>query len=398
MVGEITRERDEVIKERDHIASILKVASGDRIQNLINQNVGLSKELNEAKRRVEVMEQDDSTTKDQLLEAKNSLVIAKHKILNLQKETTHQEESLDELKKRLEMAEADLIKNADAPKLTKIASDEIAMLRDIIKKQKAHMEMQEQTGRLLLAQAERMGKEDQAFSQAVQQMEGSFKPALTDEEEQLVEDAGSDFLLSSGVTTTEEDRRQAGRRLGSFTKELKRVAQRFFEKKDFEAARGNLEMVIENDPGDWQAMIDLGIVHLNRDDPAESAGHFRRAILVAGNRQIPFAHFMLGKAYKDADLAEDAEKELLTAIKLDPENAKAHVILGNIAGNQGRLEEASLAYQQAISIDATMWQPHRNLAQIYVYQKKLKKARSHYRTALQNNAPPSPRLEKELGN
>ncbi len=396
MVSEITKERDLAMRERDHIATILKIANGDRIQNLINQNVSLSKDLNEAKRRVQFMEENNVTSKDQLIEAKNTLIIAKQKIINLQKETKSQALSINELKKRITLAEKDLVQSADDRALTKRSSEEIEMLRDIIKKQKSHMEMQEQTGRLLLAQVERMGDKDKNFSQAAQQLEGTFRPALTEEEEQIVADAGSDFLLTSRIKTSEEDRRNASRRLRDFTGELTRVAERFFRKKDYQAARGNLEMVIEDDPGAWEAMINLGIVQMNLEDPAEAAEQFRQAILVAGDRQIPFAHFMLGKAYKDTELYQDAEVELRTALKLDPENAKAHVLLGNIAGNQGRLQDAEQCYHQAIEIDANMWQPHRNLAQIFIFHKDMNKARQHYKTALKLGAPVDSRLEKIL--
>ncbi len=397
MVTEISKERDEAIQERDHIASILKVANGDRIQSLIDQNVGLSKELNEAKRRVEILEEAENTTKEELLNARSTLVVAKHKILNLQKQSSTQEESITELKKRLTLAETDLVNSANAGQITAKAREEAEMLRDIIQKQKDHMKIQEETGKLLLAEVKRMGQKNQNFAQAAQQLEGTFAPVLTEEEEQIIEDAGTDYTITSPYRNTEESLATTNSALRSFTGELNRVASRFFKKKDYQAARGNLEMVIEEDPGDWKAMVNLGIVQLNLDDPAAAAQQFRQAITVAADHQSPHAHFMLGVAYKETELYQDAEMSLRTSLKLKPENAKAHVLLGNIAGNQGRYQDAEIEFLAAIKINPSMWEPHRNLAQIFIFRGNLTKARSHYQSALKLGAPADLRLEKALG-
>jgi len=271
------------------------------------------------------------------------------------------------------------------------------MLQDIIQKQKAHMEIQERTGRLLLAQAERMGKDDNSMAQAVDQFQGTFTPALTAEEEQLVEDAGADFIATSRFSSDAGERETAGRRLRGFKNDQTRVAGRLFAKKDFHAARGIFEMVIEEDPGAWDAMINLGIVQLNLNAPEYAAEQFRQAILVAGERKSPYAHLMLGVAYKSTELYDEAEQELRTTVKLDPNNAKAHILLGNIAGSQGRLEEAELSFKQAIEINGAMWEPHRNLARVHLMRKNKKEAFLNYRTALKLGAPPDLELERLLG-
>lgn len=387
MMTELQRQRSAIAEERDHMANLLKISSGDRIQTLINQNVSLSKELNEATRRLQVIENDQNADRDDLLEAKNRLVVAKQQIIKLQKENQSHRQNVTALRSRLATVESDLVAAAQSPTNHPLAVQENELLRDIIRKQKAHMEMQERTGQLLLAQAERMATSDETVAQAVTQFKGSFTPALTEEEEELVAGADADFTVTSRFRPGEAERKAAGRRLESFKKSLNQVAQRLFRRKDYQAARGNFEMIVEEDPGAWDAMINLGIVHLNLDSPLDAIEHFNQAVLVAGDRQIPFAHFMLGVAHKKSGDLEKSRIELETSLKLESSNERAHVLLGNIAGAKGELDSAELHFKKALEIKPTMWEPHRNLAQIAHLRGNDQSAREHYRTGLKNGAP-----------
>ncbi len=55
MVNELKDEREDLLKERDQMATLLGLDESDRRQQLITQNVGLSKELIEARKKLELI-------------------------------------------------------------------------------------------------------------------------------------------------------------------------------------------------------------------------------------------------------------------------------------------------------------------------------------------------------
>ena len=174
------------------------------------------------------------------------------------------------------------------------------------------------------------------------------------------------------------------------------MAHRLFAKDDFQAARGNLELIIEEDPGAWPSMVNLGIVQNRLGDPSEAAKNFKQAILVAGEQKVPYAHFLLGDAYYKTELYPEAQSELQSSLSMEPENAKAHVILGNIAGRSGDYQNAEYHFKEAITLDPTLHEPHKNLAVLRYREKKLTEAKVHYRDALRLGAPADPALEEAL--
>ncbi len=64
----------------------------------------------------------------------------------------------------------------------------------------------------------------------------------------------------------------------------------------------------------------------------------------------------------------EAAAESRTALRLDPENWKAHFGLGNALREQGKLHEAAASYRAAIRIKPDMGPPHHNLAYILLQQ------------------------------
>lgn len=397
MLAELQKERDGIAQQRDHMASLLKVADGDRLQTVIDQNVSLGRELQEATRRLKVLETEGHARDDLLLEAKNRLVVAKQRILKLQAENKTRQENIAALKERLETVEADLAVVAKDPEITKQAREENVFLRDIIKKQKTHMELQQRSAELLIAAATKEAEEgDEGLAQALSQFEGTFRPALTEEEEDLVANADSDFTITSQFRPGEAERKAAGQRLDQLKNNLNRVAVRMAERKDFEAARGNFEMIVEEDPGDWEAMVNLGIVHLNLDNPTDAIQNFEQAVLVAGDRGIPYAHFMLGVAHKKLGHLENSALELRKSLKLEPENPKAHIILGTILGTQGNLDAATKSFNKALELRPTMWEPYRNLAQLAKLQGAVDDAKKFYQQGLKNGGPIDIAFESSL--
>ncbi|MDA7882459.1 tetratricopeptide repeat protein, partial [Akkermansiaceae bacterium] len=363
----------------------------DRRQQLITQNVGLSKELIEARKKLELINDDSNASKNQIIKAKVALEMAKSKILSLQKENKASELRLAELEKRLKLAQSDLLAGANGTG-SPLERQEAELLRQVVKRLQVQIKAQKKTGELLVAQAKRMGLKDEAWSQAVDQLTEAYTPTLED----IEAEAALSHSVTNRISTTPAERLAAQDRLQRLTRDLDRVAHRLFAKEDFQAARGNLELIVEEDPGAWPAMVNLGIVQMRLKDPAEAAKHFKQAILVAGEQKVPYAHFLLGDAYYKTELYPDAQSELQSSLSMDPQNAKAHIILGNIAGRSGDYEKAEFHFKEAISIDPTLHEPHKNLAVLRYRENKLTEAKVHYRDALRLGAPADSALEEAL--
>ncbi len=397
MVSELQKERDGLIAEKNQMAALLQMNEADRIQKLITQNVGLSKELNERTLELKLVQDDANASKEKIILAKQALTVAKAKIQNLQTQNTQANISMEKMKARLEQAEQDLLAQLNGGELNVRGKEEVAMLRKVVTKFKAKIAAQEGAASLLIEQANRMGADDSVMKKAMSLVNGDEKMALTNEEEQFLERTTEGVSFNNSLRPSQQDYRDATSRLRRLTDDLNGVAHRLFAKGDFQAARGNLELIVDEDPGAWEAMVNLGIIHLRLDDPSAAAQQFRQSILVAGDRKSPFAHFMLGESLYRTELYEEAEEQLRRSLSLEPENAKAHVFLGSIAGTSNRLDDAEFHFKEAMAQDPNLWEPYLNLAILYLNQGKLKEAREYYTESLRKGAPARPTLAEKLG-
>ncbi|MEJ6646489.1 MAG: tetratricopeptide repeat protein [Akkermansiaceae bacterium] len=397
MIDDLQLEYNDLIKEKEQLNALLKMTVPDQVQKLLSQNVSLSKEFTDAKRQVKASMENSNASKEGILLAQRGLTLARAKIRDTQRENAQQKMRVHDLERRLKMAQEDIISQSVNGNLDETKRQELAWLREVVKKQRDDFEAAQKKGELLVAQARRMGIEDPLWKQAIAQFDDSFKPSITPEEDAMIDRVRADFTVTSKFEVTAYERRVAAEELGRREDDLNKVATRLYSKDDLEASRGILEMIIEENPAAWDAMVNLGIVKLRLEQPSEAAKHFEQAILYAGNRKIPVAHFMLGDAYYRSQIFPEAEREINISLELDPENANAHVILGNMAGKMGRGPEAKIHFEQAISIDPNIWEPHFNLAYMAARSGKNDQAKILYQEALRRGAPARPDFEQQIG-
>jgi len=395
MVTQLKQERDLLVEERDQMKVLLKMNEADRVQKLITQNVNLTKQLNEAKANLKLAEKDANATKDKILFAKQALVVAKAKIQNLQKSNTQANLSLQRMEKRLKQTEADLLAQLNGKELNERGKAEIAMLHQVIDKYKAKIAAQKGAAELILKQGEEIGEKDETWREAIAILKNEKKIEFSLEELEVL-DRPSNPSLTSDIRPTPSELAAGTSSLRAATKNLATISTRLFLRGDFEAARGTLELIIEQDPGAWEAMVNLGIVNLRLDDPAAAAKQFRNAILYAGDQKIPYAHFMLGDSLYRVELLEEAEEELRRSLSFDPRNPKAHVLLGNIAGKTRRVDDAEFHFREAIAQDPNLFEPYVNLAILSLKNGEKDEARKFYQQYLQKGGPARPPIETML--
>jgi tetratricopeptide (TPR) repeat protein len=126
-------------------------------------------------------------------------------------------------------------------------------------------------------------------------------------------------------------------------------ARSSLEEGDLERAREALQRVLEADPNDSAALVDLGYLALGAGNTDEAAALFRQALeREPGNidalRAIATIHGRSGRA-------EDAFDAASAVADAQPEDPLAVLELAELALDVGRLDEAASAFQRLRSVD-----------------------------------------------
>lgn len=383
---ELRTERDSLLLERDQMAALLKLNEGGQIQDLIEQNMALARQLRESNEKVEAMEREGNADKDAYTEALRDLAIAKTQINGLLKEKREQDKRLKELRERLENEEQALVKG-------EVVTDpaEVEVLRDIIKRQLSVQEFRRQARDLLVEATRNLGKEDERLAKAIELFDQN-EIALSPEEQRLVVNKEVDGEFISPFARDRASVADATVELNRDIKAFERTAEKSFLAGRFLSTRELYETILEQHPGHTPALCKLGVVHLKLNEPSEAADAFRRAVELDANNA--YAYRMLGFAQMQLGELPAAEKSVARAVELAPADAKSQMLLGTLYFRLGRKGEAESHFKAAITADPLPSEPYYNLALIASRDKRMDEARRYYEQALERQAVPDPELEE----
>ena len=388
--AELRDERDNLLRERDQMAALLKLNEASRIQDLIEQNMALAKNLREANEKVDRLNRESNADKDAYTEALRDLAIAKTQINSLRDEKIAQEKRLAELEARLKSEE-----NALATGATDADPAEVAVLRDIIQRQLRIQERRRQARDLLVEAAKDLGKNDDRLAKAIDLFDAQ-EIALSPEEMKLV--AGSE-VDGEFIAPTARDRESVGQATADLNRDIQafeRTAERSFVAGRLLPSRELYQMILEQNPGHTPALCKLGVVQLKLGDLSSAADAFRRAVeLDSGN---PYAHRMLGFALMQLGELPAAEQEIRRATELAPTDARSLMLLATACYRLGRIGEAESYFKAAITADPMRSEAYYNLAVLCQRDDRIEDARRHYQKALELGALPDPDLEEKLAN
>jgi Flp pilus assembly protein TadD len=386
---EVRTERDNILRERDHMAELLKLSENGRIQQLIEQNMGLAKELREAKERVERINQNNEETNDQLAGALRDLTITKTKIIALQREKRAQEQRLADLEQQLLNNEKALASGDAAAN-----SEEADTLREIIKRQLRLQERNKLAAEHLLAAAKKRSVgTDTDYDKAVALLTDQ-EITLTPEEQKLLDDRQVDGEIYSPYAGSKARVAAATTEMHQQIDDYTKAAVRAFGAQRLSASREVLEMILDLHPGHVPTMTKLGIVQLRLDDPTAASQTLRAAVENDETRSL--SHRLLGLAlYKLGDLLA-AEESLTRALEIDPNDAAGHTIYGNTLLRLERIVDAERAYLKAINLNPESSECLHNLAVLCQRNGRTKEAQGYYDEALLHGAQPNPDLEAAL--
>ncbi len=386
--SQLRSERDTLIQERDQMSALLKLNESGRIQDLIEQNMSLAKNLREANEKVENLSRENNADKDAYTDALRDLAIAKTQINNLQQEKHEQDKRLAELETRLKSEESALAKgesNADPA--------EAELLRDIIKRQLRTQERRRQARELLVDAARELGTGDERISKAIEIFD-SGEIALSPEEQKLIADRQVDGEFVSPFARDRATVSQATSELTRDISAFERTAEKSFVAGRLLPTRELYEMIIEQHPGHTPSLCKLGVVHLKLDDPMAAIDAFRRAVELEDNNA--YAHRMLGFSFMQVGDIPAADKAIANAVELAPNDAKSQLLLATLRYRLGRLGEAESHFKAAINADPMPSEPYYNLALLCSRDRRFEDAKNYYQQALERGAQPDPKLEETI--
>lgn len=381
-------ERDALLLERDQMSALLKLNEAGRVQELIEQNMALARDLRVANEKVDRLHKEGNEDKDTITNAKRDLVIAKAQINRLQQEKRAQDARIAEMGKRLreeEKALADGSASADPA--------EVQMLRDIISRQLKVQKRRRQAREILLEAARDLGKEDEELAGAIDLLDAQ-EVELSPEEMKLLADKPVDGEFLSPVPRDPAVVELAMERQRTEIRAFERAAQKSFVSERYLSTREIYETILDQNPGHTPSLCRVGVVHLKLEDPMAAADAFQRAVeLDEGNS---YAHRMLGFCHMNIGDMSMAEHSLRRAVDLAPDDAKSQHLIGMICYRTGRVDEAVSHFKAAITVDPVFSEPYFNIALIMMGKGKLEEAREYYDQALERGALPDPKMEDQL--
>jgi tetratricopeptide (TPR) repeat protein len=381
-------ERNSLLQERDQMSALLKLNEEGRIQDLIQQNMGLAKNLRQASEQVARLNVDNNAAKDDIIDALRDLAIAKTQINNLHQERREQDNRLTELEKRLRGEE-------NALSSGKIAVDpaEIAVLRDIIKRQLRVQERRRQARDLLITAVKDMGSKDERITEAVNLFEGQ-EIQLTAEEQRVI---AAKQVDGEFISPFAQDRATVGRNTADLNRDIavfERTAEKSFTAGRYLPTRELFQMIVEQHPGHIPALCKLGIVNLKLQDTSAAIDTFQRAVELDANNS--YAYRMLGYSFMLSGNLTSAEVHANRSVELTPNDAKSQLLLAAIYYRMGRKSESESHYKASIRADPMPSEPYYNLALLCSKNQRIDEARNYYQQALERGAVPDLKLEKRL--
>ena len=386
--SQLRDEHDTLIQERDQMSALLKLNESGRIQDLIDQNMSLAKNLREANEKVESLSRENNADKDAYTDALRDLAIAKTQINNLQQEKRDQAKRLEELEQRLKSEQAALAtgeSNADPA--------EAELLREIIKRQLRTQERRRQARDLLVDAARELGNGDERISQALEIFD-TGEIALSPEEQKLIADGQVDGEF---VSPFARDRASVGAATNELNRNIsvfERTAEKSFLAGRLLPTRELYEMIIEQHPGHTPSLCKLGVVHLKLDDPMSAIDVFRRAVELEETNA--YAHRMLGFSLMRIGDIPAADSSIAKSVELAPNDAKSQLLLATLRYRLGRLGEAESHFKAAINADPMPSEPYYNLALLCSRDRRYEDAKNYYQQALERGAQPDPKLEESI--
>lgn len=123
------------------------------------------------------------------------------------------------------------------------------------------------------------------------------------------------------------------------------------------------EVIDARVPAEAREAFSNGRNALAKKSYREAVGHFEKAVFAYAN--FFDAQLLLGISFMDLKEWENAEKALLRAVEIKPENGAARIYLGEVYWRQKRNTDAEATLREGLKLDEKSWHGHFTLGRVY---------------------------------
>jgi len=159
------------------------------------------------------------------------------------------------------------------------------------------------------------------------------------------------------------------------------LAHAYKRQKKYEEAIAGYERLIQLDPRDHKPAYNLGEIYLKMNDIDKAIFYLKKAIELEPERSS-MAHNLLGTAYLEKNMTEQAEAEFNKALEMRLHIPDGHFNLALVYEERNELQKAIEEYKKEIELHPAAYPAHFNLAKLYVKMGNKQKGIEHFKEAI----------------
>jgi len=173
-------------------------------------------------------------------------------------------------------------------------------------------------------------------------------------------------------------------------------AKQYWVARDMAKAEQKYLEVLKLDSKDTTFLADLASIQSDRGHTADAEKNLKTALAIDPNDD--YSLFILGMMKLRQEKFDESLDAFSHAAQVNPQNAKIQNYIGIALSEKGVRGPAEAAFRKAIQIDPGYGDAHANLAFVYLTQKPplIELARWHYKKALDAGHAHDPNMEKLL--
>lgn len=393
----VTAERDALKVENEQLRAIVELNNPDKTKMLLDQNLTLAEQLKSAQARVRDLEAQMVGTSDEREVLSSQLDAARKETERLRDEMSGVYDEnrayrirVSELTDKLNNLEAELNARENGPKVDPALQEEVALLREVIAKQRRSLEMQEEGRKLMIETYKQIKNNDPAMLRALQKLDDESTLELTAAERNVLQ------AVVAGDGSNKEDEGAKAVRDSLQMEALANLADSAFSRARYTAAEQLYRTLYEVKPDHVPGLVNLGTILLYRNKCEEALEYFNRSMRLARDLALPY--YLAGIAQYRLNRMQEALVLFSRTVELDPANAEAFFYLANIEGLGDDLQRALKHYAAAVKLNPALGDAHYNMSRLYAELKKIPEAARSYDLAIKNGAEPDPEYERYLRN
>ena len=191
------------------------------------------------------------------------------------------------------------------------------------------------------------------------------------------------FLKTNKIEEAIEECKEALKIDPEYEAAIFSLAHAYKRLKKYEEAITGYERLMQLDPRDHKPAYNLGEIYMKMDDIDKAIFYLQKSIDLEPERSS-MAHNLLGTAYFEKEMLEQAEAEFNKALEMRIHIPDGHFNLALVYEERNELRRTVEEYKKEIELHPAAYPAHFNLAKLYVKIGSLPKGIEHFKEAIKH--------------